>query len=94
MSYIISKLDVRNLRMSILYSSDNESDCKAKLLDLIKANDNINKVIENDYIKSFSIDKGYLYNSKYLKGIYQILKVKKNKDNNDDKDDEIDSDEE
>ena len=76
MSYIISRLDISTLRTHIIYSSNSEDNCKAQLLDLIQNNKNINKVIENDYIKSYTIHEGYLYNSKNLESIYQILKVK------------------
>ncbi len=80
MSFIISKLDVKNLKTSIIYASDNEDDCKAKLLDLIQDNENINKIIENDYIKSFCLNKGFLYNTKSINNIYQILKLPDNED--------------
>lgn len=78
MSYIISKLDVDNLRTEIIYSSNSENDCKAKLLDFTQSNQCINKIVENDYIKSFHLDIGYLYNKKKLRHIYQILEIKKN----------------
>ncbi len=80
MSYIISKLEVAKMRTIIIYWSNNEDDCKAKLLDLIRKNSNINKVVENDYIMSYNVNKGYVYNSKTLESIYQILKISENEE--------------
>lgn len=76
MNYIISKLDVYKLKMEIIYASETEEDCKAKLLDLVQKNTNINKVIENDYIMTYKQNKGYIYNNKTLDSIYQILRIK------------------
>ena len=76
MCFIISKLDVKKLKSSIIYSSNSENDCKSRLLDMIRTNLKINKVIENDYIMTYQLQEGYLYNNKRLLNIYQILEVK------------------
>jgi len=82
MNFIISKLNVATLKTTIIYSSEVEEQCKAKLLDLIQNNTNINKVVENDYIRSYLLETGYIYDRKKLQYIYQILKVTKESDEN------------
>ena len=84
--YIITKLEIESMNTSILYSSMVEDDCKSKLLDIIQNTNNLNKLVQKDYILSYRMELGYIYNSKILENIYQVLKIPDDDDYEDDDD--------
>lgn len=76
--YVISKLDIKNQIVTLEGSYKNSRLALTALFELINHQDEysyVNKINSHQYIRVYKIIKGYLYNTKELHYIYQLLKV-------------------
>lgn len=79
MNYIITKLNIKKLLVQVINDVYNsEEDAFKYIMDMITENKDVyyvNKIKNNKLIEVYKINKGYMYNSKKLIYIYQILKI-------------------
>jgi hypothetical protein len=73
MFYIIVKNDINKHKSNILFHSNNLKDCKSKIFDFVEQNGYINRIINDRYIQSYKFNPGFMYNTKNLSYIYEIL---------------------
>lgn len=76
--YVISKLDINNQIVSLEGTYKNSRVALGELFKMINNQEEysyVNKINSHQYIKVYKIEKGYLYNTKALYFIYQILQV-------------------